>query len=80
MFKGAPKVKVSPRRKYQQEFTERTPDYELKEIELPEMDYSRETNPIPIVEGEFSDLYRIVSEMDRYVALITFKLEYLCKI
>lgn len=62
---GAPKVKVSPRRKYQQEFTERTPDYELTEIELPELDYAQETNPVPIVEGEVSDLYRIVSEMDR---------------
>ncbi|CAL1291285.1 unnamed protein product [Larinioides sclopetarius] len=39
---GAPKVKVSPRRKYQQEFTERTPDYELHEFEIPVLDYSQE--------------------------------------
>lgn len=75
--KGAPKVKVSPRRKYQQEFTERTPEYELTEIELTEMDYSRETNPLPLVEGETLDLYRIVSEMDRYanVAFLSFLLK-----
>ncbi|XP_035216758.1 obscurin-like isoform X2 [Stegodyphus dumicola] len=62
---GTEKVKVSPRRKYQQEFTERTPDYELKGSEIPELDYNRETNPVPLVEGDPLDLYRIVSEMDR---------------
>ncbi|XP_054712056.1 obscurin-like isoform X2 [Uloborus diversus] len=62
---GAPKIRTSPRRKYQQEFTERTPDYELKEIELPELEYNRESNPVPLIEGEVLDLYRIVSEMDR---------------
>lgn len=62
---GASKVKVSPRRKYQQEFTERTPDYELAETEIPELDYSVEKNPIPLIEGDPLDLYRIISEMDR---------------
>ncbi|GIY41350.1 obscurin, partial [Caerostris extrusa] len=49
---GAPKVKVSPRRKYQQEFTERTPDYQLEEFEIPILDYSRETEPVPLVESD----------------------------
>ncbi|GIY55923.1 hypothetical protein CDAR_566731 [Caerostris darwini] len=62
---GAPKVKVSPRRKYQQEFTERTPDYQLEEFEIPILDYSRETEPAPLVESDPLELYRIVSEMDR---------------
>ncbi|GFY75535.1 obscurin, partial [Trichonephila inaurata madagascariensis] len=62
---GAPKVKVSPRRKYQQEFTERTPDYQLEESEIPILDYSQEDNPVPLIESDPMDLYRIVSEMDR---------------
>lgn len=62
---GANKVKVSPRRKYQQEFTERTPDYVLEESEIQELDYEQENNPVPLTEGDALDLYRIVSEMDR---------------
>lgn len=63
---------MSPRRKYQQEFTERTPDYVLNEIEIPELDYSRETNPVPLIDGDPLDLYRIVSEMDRFVILLAY--------
>ncbi|KAG8195169.1 hypothetical protein JTE90_023344 [Oedothorax gibbosus] len=62
---GANKVKVSSRRKYQQEFTERTPDYVLEETEIPEFDYEQEDNHVPLTEGDALDLYRIVSEMDR---------------
>ncbi|XP_067145351.1 LOW QUALITY PROTEIN: obscurin-like [Centruroides vittatus] len=66
MAEGAPKIRITKARKYQQERTEQNEEIEEEEeVEETEIDYNIENNPIPIVEGNPSDLYNFVSEITR---------------